>query len=75
MSVEGTLRGFADRMATAKGSERLLIGVGSIGLALFIGSIIVFAAGYDPITFLLFLVWGAFGSSATSPSPCARRRC
>ncbi|AGN01246.1 inner-membrane translocator [Salinarchaeum sp. Harcht-Bsk1] len=63
MNALGRLRGVADRMATASGGERLLIGIGSVLLALFIGSIIVFAAGYDPITFLLFLFWGAFGSA------------
>ena len=52
----------ADRILDASIYERIGIAVGSTGLALLIGLIIVAVAGHSPIQFLQLLVEGSFGS-------------
>jgi len=52
----------ADRILDASVYERVGIAVGSTGLALLIGLVIVALAGYDPLRFATQLVVGSFGS-------------
>jgi ABC-type uncharacterized transport system permease subunit len=49
-------------MVDADAVERLLIALASVGLALFLGSIVVAAAGYDPVLFVYSLLYGAIGT-------------
>ncbi len=60
--VRAALDRAADRMLDASVYERIGIAVGSTGLALAIGLVIVALAGYDPIRFATQLVVGSFGS-------------
>nr|WP_226022970.1 ABC transporter permease [Halomicrobium salinisoli] len=54
----------ADRMLEASVLERFAIAIASTLLALLIGSAIVTATGYDAVTFVSALVYGAVGSSS-----------
>nr|WP_238398171.1 ABC transporter permease [Halorussus salinus] len=54
----------ADRMLRASVVERFAIAVAATLLALFLGSVVVAAAGYDAVEFVSSLAYGAFGSSS-----------
>ncbi len=60
--VRSLLDRAADWILDASVYERIGIAIGSTGLALLIGLVIVAAAGYDPIRFATQLVVGSFGS-------------
>jgi simple sugar transport system permease protein len=52
-----------DRLFDASVLERLAIAVASVALALAIGLVVVAVAGYDAVTFLENMLYGAFGDS------------
>lgn len=54
----------ADRMLQASVLERLAIAVASTLLALFLGTLIVAASGYNAIRFISALLYGAVGTSS-----------
>lgn len=54
--------GLADQMLRATVLERFAIAVASTVLALFIGSVIVNASGYDAVAFVSALMYGAAGN-------------
>jgi simple sugar transport system permease protein len=53
-----------DRLLRATVVERVLIAVASTLLALLVGSAVVAASGYDPVTFVSSLLYGAVGSGS-----------
>jgi simple sugar transport system permease protein len=63
-SLGAVLGRLADRMARATAVERIAIAVGSTTLALGVGAAIVALTGYDPVTFVGALVYGAVGSAS-----------
>jgi ABC-type uncharacterized transport system permease subunit len=54
----------ADRMLRASVLERLVIAVASTVLALLLGTVIVAASGYDAVTFVSAMVYGATGTAS-----------
>ena len=57
-----TVERAADRLLRATVFERVLIGLASTLLARLIGSVVVAASGYDPVEFVVSLVFGAVGT-------------
>jgi simple sugar transport system permease protein len=53
-----------DRMTHAGAVERFVIALAAIALALVLGSVIVAASGYNPVEFVLYLVYGAIGTTS-----------
>jgi len=56
----------ADRMLHATVLQRLLIAIASTVLALIVGLVVVAAAGYDPVAFLLNVFEGSFGDATAT---------
>ena len=56
------LRWVAGRLVDASVLERLLVALSAVVLSLLISMIIVLAAGYDPMTLVIYLVYGALGT-------------
>ena len=56
------LRWIASRLVDASVAERLLVALSAIALSLLVSAVIILAAGYDPTTLVIYLVYGALST-------------
>jgi ABC-type uncharacterized transport system permease subunit len=60
--IRRNLRWVARRLVAASVAERLLVALSAVVLSLLVSGVIVFAAGYDPVTLAIYLIYGALGT-------------
>lgn len=60
--LQRRLRRIAERLVDASVAERVLVALSAVVLSLLVSGVIVLAAGYDPMTLVIYLIYGALGT-------------